>query len=125
MLDIIQRYAPIIDQIKKDSYTPKKIVEIGGGGEGIGSYLTDYQITDFDIIFVDPPLANTKIVKLTKNQKRIPLKNNSADIVVCVDTIEHLPTKIQKQHMINEILRIAKKKVYIAVPTGQHSLNAV
>ena len=51
MLDIIQRYTPIVKAILKDQPEDKKILEVGGTGEGIGWYLPDYQIIDCDIEF--------------------------------------------------------------------------
>lgn len=117
MLDIVQRYTPVVNEILKDPPKEKRIVEVGGTGEGLGWYLPGYQIIDCDLEFVDNILPNTKPIKASG--EKIPLSDNHAEIVVSVDTLEHLPTKRKQAKMIKEMLRVASKKVIIAVPTGR------
>ena len=123
MLDIVQRYAPVVNEILKDPPKDKQILEIGGTGEGLGWYLPNYQIIDCDLEFVDKILPNTKPVKASG--EKIPLPDNSAEIVVSVDTLEHLPTKKKQAKMIKEMLRVARKKVFLGVPTGEKSWQTV
>ena len=122
MLDIIQRYAPIVDCIRKEKIKDKKIVEIGGSGEGIAYYLPSFEIIDCDIEFSKNILPNVKAIKIKK--EKIPLPNNYADIVISVDVLEHIP-RHKREKLISEIFRIARRKVILAVPIGKESLDAV
>lgn len=121
MLDIIQRYAPVVNKISKSNLVKKRIVEVGGTGEGIGWYLPNYEIIDCDIKFVKRPLLNTKTIKISN--EKIPLPNNFSDFVVSVDTLEHLSSREKQAKMIKEMLRVAKKQVILAVPTGIKSIE--
>lgn len=122
MLDIIQRYIPIVNGIKRVRLKTKKIVEVGGGGEGIGFYLPNYEIIDCDIQFVKNILPNVKLMKIKGGM--LPLPDNYVDIVISVDMLEHLPTNEKRAKMIKEMLRIAKRNVFLAIPTGEESLKA-
>ncbi len=123
MLDVVVRYSPIVRSIKKEHLKTKIVLEVGGGGEGIGYYLPDYQIVDCDINFSKTVLPNVKQVKY--NGGKLPFPESSYDILVSVDVIEHIPSNIKRRKIINEMLRVARKKVIIAVPVGKNSLEAV
>jgi predicted SAM-dependent methyltransferase len=121
MLDIVQRYAPIVGAIKKNPPKEKKIIEVGGGGEGLGWYLPDYQIIDADIEFVKNILPNVKPIKA--KAEKLPFKDNQVETVISVDVLEHLPTLKKKRTAIKEMLRVAKRDLILAVPTGKESLE--
>lgn len=121
MLDIVQRYAPIVKAILKDPPRDKKILEVGGTGEGIGWYLPDYQIIDCDIEFKKKILPNTKPIKV--KGVKLPFPDDSYNIAVSVDMLEHLTTRKKQAQAIKEMLRVAKQKVFLAVPTGKESLQ--
>lgn len=123
MLDVVQRYAPAVKAVKQERLKIKRIVEVGGAGEGIAFYLPDYEIVDCDIEFVKNILPNVKPVK-SKGDK-LPLPDNYSDILVSVDMLEHLPTYNKRQRLVKEMLRVAKCKVILAVPTGRGSFEAI
>lgn len=47
----------------------------------------------------------------------LPFRNKSVETVVSIDTIEHIPASV-RQPFIQELIRVAKKKVIIAAPMG-------
>ena len=47
-----------------------------------------------------------KIFKLNFEKKKIPLQNNSIDLVLCLEVLEHLR---QPNHFLKEIVRLLKK----------------
>lgn len=102
--DIALRYLPIIDDLKKQS--EGTILDVGSGSLGITPYLKKI-ITGVDITFSPPYSKLLKRVKGTAT--KLPFKNESFDYVLCVDTLEHVPTKFRPQ-VIRELLRVAKKK---------------
>lgn len=123
MLDKVQRYTPVVNAIKKERLKVKQIVEVGGTGEGIAFYLPDYEIVDCDIEFVKNIPPNVKPVKSKKEE--LPLPDNYTEIVVSIDMLEHLPTNDRRQKMVKEMLRVAKRKVILTVPTGKESLETI
>ena len=48
----------------------------------------------------------SKIFKLDFEKRKIPLQNNSIDLILCFEVLEHLR---QPEHLINEIVRLLKK----------------
>ena len=47
-----------------------------------------------------------KIFKLDFEKKKIPLPNNSIDLIICLEVLEHLR---QPDHLLKEIMRLLKK----------------
>jgi hypothetical protein len=114
--EVALRYLPIVDDLNKDK-SLKKIIEIGSGGLGITPYL-NRNITGFDIAF-SPPF-HSKLKRIIGNAVNISLPKNSFDAVLSVDTLEHM-NKISRIQAISEMFKIAKKKIIIAVPSGNDS----
>ena len=52
------------------------------------------------------------------NIQNTPFKDNSVDIVVCTETLEHVP---DMQRAINECYRILKKNGYIFISTPNYN----
>ncbi len=115
--EVAIRYLPIVSEILKNDY--QTILEVGSGGLGITPYL-GREVTGLDRHFDPPihPLVKTKIGSALK----IPFEDKSFDVVISVDMLEHLPST-QRKKAIAEILRVTKKEIILAVPTGQESLN--
>lgn len=82
------------------------ILDVGGSLKELKRFVNN-PITTVDVIGGDVVAAGTYL----------PFKNNSFDIVVSLDTIEHIPAKNRLQ-FISENLRVAKKQVIIAAPMG-------
>lgn len=122
MLDIVQRYQPIVRFINKNPPPERKVLEVGGGGDGLGYYLKKYEIVDCDLQHAASCPKNTRCVAI-KNEK-LPFANSYIHTTVCVDTLEHLPDDRKKLKLLQEIVRVTQKYLYLAVPTGQKSLLA-
>lgn len=70
--------------------------------------------------------SNVKLYKIKKRYpeiktlqcdgRRVPLKNNSFDIVLSNATIEHVGNKRNQTKFIKEALRLSKKLVFISTP---------
>jgi hypothetical protein len=50
----------------------------------------------------------------------MPFEDGSFDLVVSSDTLEHIPFE-DRNKAINEMIRVAKKRVFLLVPCDQHS----
>jgi predicted SAM-dependent methyltransferase len=112
--EVALRYLPIVDEIKKMD-KKIKILEVGSGGLGIVPYLKK-QVTGADSRFEEP--FHPLLKKIKANAMKLPFESNSYDVVLTVDMLEHLEKK-DREKAIEEMFRVAKKEVIIAVPCGK------
>ena len=82
------------------------ILDVGGSLKELKRFISNPIITT-DVIGGDIIAAGT----------HLPFKDKSFDIVVSLDTIEHVPAENRPQ-FLSETLRMAKKEVIIAAPMG-------
>ncbi len=97
-----------IDLVKK--IKPKKVLEIGVGNKTTSNYLKQRGINittcDFDEKLKPDFVADIR---------NLPFKNNSYDLVMACEIIEHIPWKdIPKA--LSELQRVSKKNVLISIP---------
>lgn len=88
-----------------------------GGAEGFHNYLFQ-TLFDSDSILVDLEHSSLKcagqffnIPAARSDGQRLPFKDNSFDVVTCIETIEHV---IDPQALVTELKRVAKKFVLIS-----------
>jgi len=105
------RYLPVVKQISKN----QSVLEVGSGSLGIGPYLKR-PFTGLDVNFSGPTWPQMQ--RLKSSATKIPKPNNSFDVVISMDMLEHLPAQ-KRQLAIAEMLRVANKKVIIGIPTGK------
>src|ERR1700730_12807539 len=110
------RYLPIADRLREKSGS---ILEVGSGDFGITRYLKR-QITGADIKQAFTNQKSPYISPVIVSGAKLPFADNSFDYVVSVDMLEHIDSK-SRVRSLNEMLRIAKKGVFIAVPAGEYS----
>ena len=116
MLEVIQRYKPVIEEIKKAN-KKIKILDVGGGSESIAPFVKE----KLDITSCDVSFRKEKIVKTVKcYADNLPFKDKAFDFVISIDTLEHIP-KEKRKKAIEEMLRVAREKVVIACPCGKKS----
>jgi hypothetical protein len=109
--DQYQRYrdvrvaVDIIQSWQKD--VPLHILDIGGTFTTL-EFLSNYRVV----------AANRDIedgIKLRCDGTKLPFENNSFDVVVTVDTLEHLPAS-QRQAFVDELLRVTASYAIITGP---------
>lgn len=111
------RYLPIVSYLKEKKLENTKILEVGSGSLGIVPYLKK-PIDGLDLDFSGPqtPLLN----KIKGSSLDLPFRKNSYDVVICVDTLEHIE-KEKREKAITEVLKVAKRLGIITVPVGSLS----
>lgn len=114
--EVALRYLPLVGEIKKLGNEPK-ILEVGSGGLGITPYLRK-EVTGVDLEFSPP--SHPLLKKVKASATKLPFKKSSFDVVLSVDTLEHLEGK-DRERAISEMIRVARKKILIAVPCGKDS----
>lgn len=112
--EVALRYLPIVESIKKIDKN-SSILDVGSGGLGIAPYIKR-PVTGLDIEFYPPFHPGLKQVK--GSAMEIPFPDNSFDIVVSTDTLEHV-TSGNRSKAVEEMMRVAAKFIFIAVPAGK------
>lgn len=116
-ISIALRYFPIVREIKSRFSPKSSILEIGSGEFGILPYLgKDYKITGVDTDFGNATQKNMKMVKLSG--EKLPFSSKSFEIVVCVDTLEHV-SEAARGLIIDEMIRVSRSRIYLAYPCGK------
>jgi SAM-dependent methyltransferase len=111
-LNHLNRYAPVLDLIV--SSTPSHVLDVGCGSLGIGEF-TDAPFVGCDVTFVNaPPVTMTPV---RGSAASLPFGNETFDLVVSLDMLEHLPTQ-SRANAIHELLRVSRCQVIIGCPCG-------
>ena len=84
------------------------ILDVGGSLGELRKFLPTARITTADVI----PGAD-----VLYDGKRLPFPNQSWNVVVSVDTLEHIPEH-QRLPFVSELVRIAKRQVILIAPYG-------
>ncbi len=108
------RYLPIVAQIKKIN-PHGTVLEVGSGSLGIAPYL-GRQVTGVDRDFAGPQIS--LLEKVSADATKLPFAKEAFIFVVAVDVLEHIP-RFKREKAIREMIRVAKKGVFIAVPEGK------
>lgn len=87
-------------------FNPKTILDVGGEGV-LKLYLPKVQIVT----------ANLKAADICYSGDRLPVMDNSFDVVVSLDTMEHLP-KHKRTPFLSELHRVGRKGFILCAPLG-------
>ncbi len=109
--DQYQRYRDIrevVDVIQVGQVeTTLRILDVGGSPTA-WKFLAGYQITTAN-------LEVTEAINLQSDGARLPFSDDSFEVVITVDTLEHLPED-RRQAFVHELLRVARTHVIITGP---------
>jgi cyclopropane fatty-acyl-phospholipid synthase-like methyltransferase len=87
-------------------FNPRTILDVGGEGT-LKLFLPRVQITS----------ANVKSADISYSGDKLPLKDNSFDIVVSLDTMEHLANH-KRTDFLYELYRVSRKGFILCAPLG-------
>ncbi len=107
------RYIPALNEINSHPETYNTILEVGSGALGLSRYIKR-KIVGVDINTIGPHYKN--MVMVGSSAALLPFKDDSFDIVVSLDMLEHIPLAL-RQAVVYELMRVAKKKVIFGVPS--------
>jgi hypothetical protein len=96
-----------------------KILEVGSGPNGIGEYI-QFNFVGCDIKFDGK--INSNLLPVLGSAEKLPFKDNSFDIVLSSDMLEHIENK-KRTKVINELIRVSKYLTIIGCPCGKKSQN--
>jgi len=115
-IDRWSRYAHVVNQVEK--LKQNKILEAGSGGEGIAAFLNqNCEIFSLDI--QERAFRGLKskemIHGIVGDGCRLPFRDKAFDVVISVDTAEHIPRPV-RYSFYSELKRVCKKKVVLTCP---------
>ncbi len=119
MLNQLLRYYPVVKMLAR--YSPKTILEVGSGSTGLGKYI-DFQFVGVDENFTDysgtPQPVVPHMTPVVARASRLPFETASFDMVVCIDTLEHI-TPAEREQTVFELLRVASRTLFLSCPCDQ------
>jgi ubiquinone/menaquinone biosynthesis C-methylase UbiE len=123
-----ERIDKIITSIPKDV---KKILDLGSGPGVIASRIPkNIEVTAIDdsetaLSIIKQKYPNISTLKYSLGDKNIlPYDDNSFDLIICSEVLEHLPNSVFKQ-TIKEINRVASSYVIISNPANDDTRSNV
>jgi ubiquinone/menaquinone biosynthesis C-methylase UbiE len=117
-LDRYQRYAAVAEEIRKLDRRNLSILDVGGGGDMIRAFIN---LKENDVSVLDMNVDSLRRVKSRRvkliigDGSALPFKEDSFDVVVSVDSLEHAPD-IKKFDYCHELKRVARNYVVVHCP---------
>lgn len=120
-ISLYLRYSKIMahlqDKISLNSVSQITVLEVGSGGPGISNFLKYCAFKNkCDLTLADTDYNALSRVKSEKTAvihgDCLPFESNSFDVVISVDTLEHIP-KDKRAKFITELKRVTKKTVLL------------
>ncbi len=93
----------------------ESVLDVGCGMGILASHLCkQYQVTACDILIAEKTPVNFPEIKFKEaNVENLPFGDREFDTVICTHTLEHIPDIFSA---INELKRVARKRLIIIVP---------
>src|SRR3989344_536875 len=116
-INLILRYSPIVKKLKEISMKAKKplnVLEIGSGSIGVTRFYNG-EVVGIDI--TPEKYKNPRLTFVKGSATSLPFTDSSFDVVISVDTLEHLTRKDQIK-MVLEAYRVSKKHIMLTYPVG-------
>jgi hypothetical protein len=115
LLNWAARYFPILRALKRHRLLRDgTILEIGSGPFGIGTF-RKVPFTGCDLAFSAEP--KWPMTQLIASAADLPVEDESFDVVVASDVLEHIPPELREK-VIREAIRVARRLVIFGFPCG-------
>lgn len=113
MLNRWVRYYPLVDLLANPG--AETILEVGSGSLGLGEFVRR-KFVGCDLTFEGGQRART-ILPVSASGTRLPFRDASFGLVVCLDTMEHVP-RHKREPFVRELLRVTEKTPDSGSPDG-------
>ena len=104
-----------MDELVRNLPTLAKILDLGAGGGSFSYASTPAQVVAIDLAF--PAQRQSCLGPVVAAAERLPLKDQSMDVVICNHTLEHFTELGGALQEINRILK-TRGHLWAAVPNG-------
>ncbi len=120
------RYARILQQIDKLPIQQKsqlRILDVGCYPYHLGAALEAMGHDVYGISSSHEPVHSPKVKVCNIEKDRFPFTNNTFDLIICTEVMEHLPQS--PVHALKEMLRVTKKggNLLVTTPNIARSIN--
>ena len=126
MLHQLARFTVVAPLIRE--LGPGDVLDVGSGSRGVAGWLgPEWRVTAVDRAFNDdgalsgPLEANVQTV--LGDARGLPFPDRAFDAVLALDVLEHIPP-VDRPQVLRELVRVARKRVVVACPTGAPALDA-
>ncbi len=89
-----------------NAFQPEFVLDVGGENH-LKNFTKDVKILS----------ANPKNLGVRCSGHQLPFKNRAFDVIVSIDTLEHMPKELRREFCL-ELLRVARKGVILCAPLG-------
>lgn len=127
MLNQLVRYAPVVGLVEQTGGTT--LLDVGSGSQGIARFLSPHwHVTAADVSFDDygaqwATAPSGRASRLQASVLDLPCEDAAFDVVVCLDTLEHLRPASRPQ-AVSELVRVTRRRLVVACPCGSAALDA-
>lgn len=124
--DWAHRYVPIARWLRRGGLAGKRVLEVGANENGLVRFV-DVPIvaTDLHVDHLRSSLGTENVRAVCANIEALPFADGLFDVVVSVDTFEHLSPSARGV-ACGELLRVLDTggRAAVAFPSGEHSARA-
>lgn len=113
LLNWALRYEPIVRFLEEVG--GNRILEVGSGSSGLVEYYTGF-VVGVDVAFLTT--THHGLVPVRASVLRLPFPDESFDVVISSDMLEHVPTPARRA-AITEMGRVAGRYLVIGFPSGE------
>ncbi|XOB41355.1 MAG: class I SAM-dependent methyltransferase [Candidatus Nealsonbacteria bacterium] len=99
------------------SLAPKKVLEVGIGNKTVLNYLKNQGV---EVITLD--IDEKLKPDIVGNVLKMPFQDNSFDVILCAEVLEHLPFK-EFDKALEELERVSKQYVVLSLPHFGHTIK--
>ncbi|MFA4885226.1 MAG: class I SAM-dependent methyltransferase [Desulfotomaculaceae bacterium] len=111
-------WSRVLETIKMIPEEVKSIIDLGCGDGLLTNQLLDQYEKVLGVDVSNEALKHVKAEKLVAGMDLLPLPDQSFDLAICAEVIEHLPNPIYKKSLL-ELQRVAQKYILITVPNDE------
>lgn len=111
-------WSRVLETIKMIPAEVKSVIDVGCGDGLLTNQLLDQYEKVLGVDVSNEALKHVKAEKIVAGMDLLPLPDQSFDLGICAEVIEHLPNPIFKESLL-ELQRVSKKYILITVPNDE------
>jgi SAM-dependent methyltransferase len=97
----------------------KLILDIGCGDGTISNFLISDQRKIYGVDVSSVAIKHFRGMGIISSIDNLPFPNKSFDLIICAETLEHLPDGIYEKSL-NEITRVAREYIVVSTPNDEY-----